>query len=143
MRSLLLNLVADGLSKDPDLSGIEGYVDDTGEGRVAVDSAIECAVPIPVSALALFRRFRSCENDFTPTDTSVVSLKYVACAANLTCACGINSESLGQDTLTSGSQREGVSSEIPQSWARTKCSGRHVGFIKRERTPTVTRLWFA
>jgi 6-phosphogluconate dehydrogenase len=59
VRSWLLDLIADGLSKDPGLTTIEGYVEDTGEGRWTVESAIECAVPIPVIALALFERFRS------------------------------------------------------------------------------------
>ena len=59
VRSWLLDLVADGLEKDPGLQSIEGYVEDTGEGRWTVESAIECAVPIPVIALALFQRFRS------------------------------------------------------------------------------------
>jgi 6-phosphogluconate dehydrogenase len=59
VRSWLLDLIADGLAKDPSLQSIEGYVEDTGEGRWTVESAIECAVPIPVIALALFQRFRS------------------------------------------------------------------------------------
>jgi 6-phosphogluconate dehydrogenase len=63
VRSWLLDLIADGLAKDPSLSGIEGYVEDTGEGRWTVESAIECAVPIPVIALALFERFRSRQQD--------------------------------------------------------------------------------
>jgi 6-phosphogluconate dehydrogenase len=63
VRSWLLDLIADGLDKDPQLSGIEGYVEDTGEGRWTVESAIECAVPIPVIALSLFQRFRSREQN--------------------------------------------------------------------------------
>jgi 6-phosphogluconate dehydrogenase len=63
VRSWLLDLIADGLSMDPRLSGIHGYVEDTGEGRWTVESAIECAVPIPVIALALFQRFRSRQED--------------------------------------------------------------------------------
>jgi 6-phosphogluconate dehydrogenase len=61
VRSWLLDLLADGLRKDPDLSSLEAYVDDTGEGRWTVDTAIDCAVPTPVIALALFERFRSRE----------------------------------------------------------------------------------
>jgi len=63
VRSWLLDLIADGLAKDPRLTGIRGYVEDTGEGRWTVESAIECAVPIPVIALALFERFRSRQQD--------------------------------------------------------------------------------
>jgi 6-phosphogluconate dehydrogenase len=63
VRSWLLDLIADGLAKDPRLAGIRGYVEDTGEGRWTAESAIECAVPIPVIALALFERFRSRQQD--------------------------------------------------------------------------------
>ena len=63
VRSWLLDLIADGLAGNPRLEGIEGYVEDTGEGRWTVESAIECAVPIPVIALALFQRFRSRQED--------------------------------------------------------------------------------
>jgi 6-phosphogluconate dehydrogenase len=63
VRSWLLDLVADGLKKDPQLAGLKAYVDDTGEGRWTVDTAIDSAVPTPVIALALFERFRSREQD--------------------------------------------------------------------------------
>jgi 6-phosphogluconate dehydrogenase len=63
VRSWLLDLIADGLATNTRLAGIAGYVEDTGEGRWTVESAIECAVPIPVIALALFERFRSREKD--------------------------------------------------------------------------------
>ena len=63
VRSWLLDLLADGLRKDPDLSTLEAYVEDTGEGRWTVDTAIDSAVPTPVIALALFERFRSREPD--------------------------------------------------------------------------------
>ena len=63
VRSWLLDLIADGLKKDPQLSTLKGYVEDTGEGRWTVDTAIDCAVPTPVIALALFERFRSREHD--------------------------------------------------------------------------------
>jgi 6-phosphogluconate dehydrogenase len=59
VRSWLLDLIADGLSKDPDLSDIRGYVEDTGEGRWTVAAAIEEAVPAPAITLALYERFRS------------------------------------------------------------------------------------
>jgi 6-phosphogluconate dehydrogenase len=63
VRSWLLDLLADGLAKDPELSKLKGYVEDTGEGRWTVDTAIDSAVPIPVIALALFERFRSREEN--------------------------------------------------------------------------------
>ena len=59
VRSWLLDLIADGLSRDPHLSSIRGYVDDTGEGRWTVGAAIDEAVPAPTITMALFERFRS------------------------------------------------------------------------------------
>jgi 6-phosphogluconate dehydrogenase len=59
VRSWLLDLIADGLSRDPQLAGIRGYVEDTGEGRWTVEAAIEESVPAPVITQSLFARFRS------------------------------------------------------------------------------------
>jgi 6-phosphogluconate dehydrogenase len=63
VRSWLLDLIADGLSKDPDLAAIKGYVEDTGEGRWTVAAAIDEAVPAPTITLALYERFRSRQED--------------------------------------------------------------------------------
>lgn len=57
--SWLLDLCADALASDGDLSKFQGDVADTGEGRWTVDAAIEEAVPAPVITSALFTRFRS------------------------------------------------------------------------------------
>jgi 6-phosphogluconate dehydrogenase len=59
VRSWLLDLIADGLSSDPELSGIKGYVEDTGEGRWTVEAAIEESVSAPIITHSLFERFRS------------------------------------------------------------------------------------
>ncbi len=59
VRSWLLDLIADGLGKDPGLEGIKGYVEDTGEGRWTVLAAVEQAVPSPTITMALYERFRS------------------------------------------------------------------------------------
>src|SRR5206468_3964135 len=65
VRSWLLDLVARGLAEDPELAGIKGWVEDTGEGRWTVEAAIEESVPTPVIAESLFARFRSrMENTF-------------------------------------------------------------------------------
>jgi 6-phosphogluconate dehydrogenase len=65
VRSWLLDLVARGLSQDPELAGIKGYVEDTGEGRWTVEAAIDESVPVPIIAESLFARFRSrMENTF-------------------------------------------------------------------------------
>lgn len=59
VRSWLLELLQDALTKNPDLSGIRGYVEDSGEGRWTVEAAIEEDVPAPIITLSLFRRFAS------------------------------------------------------------------------------------
>jgi 6-phosphogluconate dehydrogenase len=65
VRSWLLDLIARGLKQDPELSGIKGWVEDTGEGRWTVEAAIEESVPVPIIAESLFARFRSrMENTF-------------------------------------------------------------------------------
>ena len=52
--------------KDPRLTDIRGYVEDSGEGRWTLQQAIETDVPTEVIALSLMRRFRSRqENTFT------------------------------------------------------------------------------
>ena len=59
VRSWLLDLTAEALGEDPDLEALQGYVEDSGEGRWTVAESIELAVPIPVISLALQARFRS------------------------------------------------------------------------------------
>jgi len=59
VRSWLLDLIANALEDDQELSSIEGYVVDSGEGRWTVFEAIDMAVPAPAIAQALFQRFRS------------------------------------------------------------------------------------
>jgi 6-phosphogluconate dehydrogenase len=63
VRSWLLELAVDAFAKDPKLEKIQGWVDDTGEGRWTVQQAIETAVPAPAIAMALFMRFRSRQDD--------------------------------------------------------------------------------
>ena len=63
VRSWLLDLVASALSKDPDLDGVRGYVEDSGEGRWTVEAAVHRAVPAPVIAASLFARFSSRQED--------------------------------------------------------------------------------
>lgn len=59
VRSWLLDLIADALSNDEELSSFSDYVDDSGEGRWTVQDSIDLAVPTPVLTLALQMRFRS------------------------------------------------------------------------------------
>jgi len=57
--SWLLDLSAIALLDDPKLDGYTGYVQDSGEGRWTVQTAIEEAVPADVLTAALYTRFRS------------------------------------------------------------------------------------
>ncbi len=59
IRSWLLDLLHGALERQPDLAGVRGFVEDTGEGRWAVETAVSEAVPAPFTALALFQRFAS------------------------------------------------------------------------------------
>jgi len=57
--SWLLDLSADALARNPDLSDYSGFVQDSGEGRWTVQAAIDEAVPAEVLTAALYARFRS------------------------------------------------------------------------------------
>lgn len=57
--SWLLDLTAQALAEDPELSGYSGYVTDSGEGRWTVQAAVEEAVPAEVLTASLYARFRS------------------------------------------------------------------------------------
>ena len=57
--SWLLDLTATALARDPALDGFTGRVGDSGEGRWALEAAIDEAVPANVLAAALMARFAS------------------------------------------------------------------------------------
>jgi len=57
--SWLLDLTSAALAEDPSLSGFAGRVSDSGEGRWAINAAIDEAVPAPVLTTALYGRFSS------------------------------------------------------------------------------------
>ena len=59
VRSWLLELAVSAFKKDPKLSSIKGYVEDSGEGRWMVNEAIERGLPAPVITLSLMERFHS------------------------------------------------------------------------------------
>jgi 6-phosphogluconate dehydrogenase len=63
IRSWILELAEDAFGKNPKLSGVAAYVDDSGEGRWTVAEAIERNVSAPVISLSLFERLRSREKD--------------------------------------------------------------------------------
>ncbi len=57
--SWLLDLTANALIEDPNLSKFAGRVSDSGEGRWTIKAAIDEAVPAPVLTCALYERFSS------------------------------------------------------------------------------------
>ncbi len=57
--SWLLDLTSMALAENPSLSNYSGFVQDSGEGRWTIQTAIEEAVPVDVLATSLFARFRS------------------------------------------------------------------------------------
>jgi len=63
VRSWLLDLTADALRRNPELKGIEAYVEDSGEGRWTVQEAIDQNISAPVITLSLLRRLRSREKE--------------------------------------------------------------------------------
>ena len=63
IRSWILELAENAFGKNPKLSGIDPYVDDSGEGRWMVTEAMERNVSAPIISLSLFERLRSREKD--------------------------------------------------------------------------------
>jgi 6-phosphogluconate dehydrogenase len=63
IRSWLLDLLVAALDAQPNLEGIRGYADDSGEGRWTVEAGIEHAVATPAITAALYARFVSRQDD--------------------------------------------------------------------------------
>ncbi len=59
VESWLLDLTAAALAESPDLARFTGFVQDSGEGRWTVQTALEEEVPLNVLSASLFARFRS------------------------------------------------------------------------------------
>jgi 6-phosphogluconate dehydrogenase len=57
--SWLLDLTANALVEDPNLTKFAGRVSDSGEGRWTIKAAIDEGVPVPVLTTALYERFAS------------------------------------------------------------------------------------
>jgi 6-phosphogluconate dehydrogenase len=74
IKSWLLDLLDRALDEDPELAGLKGYADDTGEGRWTVDEAVRLAVPLNVIAASLFARFASRQDD-SPAMKAVAALR--------------------------------------------------------------------
>jgi len=54
VRSWLLELLVKALKEDPQFTDIEGYVEDSGEGRWTVMDALDHAVPVPTISASIF-----------------------------------------------------------------------------------------
>ncbi|MBW6480267.1 MAG: decarboxylating 6-phosphogluconate dehydrogenase [Bacteroidales bacterium] len=63
VRSWLLELAVNALKDDPQLEKLEAYVQDSGEGRWTVQTAIDFDVPAHVITAALYTRFQSRQKD--------------------------------------------------------------------------------
>jgi 6-phosphogluconate dehydrogenase len=59
VRSWLLDLAVSAFDKDLKLDNLEGWVDDSGEGRWTIEAAIDEDVPAPIITMSLFSRFYS------------------------------------------------------------------------------------
>jgi len=59
VRSWLLELIGNALEENHELDGIKDYVEDSGEGRWTVQTAIDFDVPAHVITSSLFTRFES------------------------------------------------------------------------------------
>lgn len=73
--SWLLDLAADALAENESLSNYSGVVQDSGEGRWTVETAIEEAVPAEVLTAALYTRFRS-RQDHTYAEKVLSALRF-------------------------------------------------------------------
>jgi 6-phosphogluconate dehydrogenase len=74
VRSWLLELFVKALEEDPEFGDIEGYVEDSGEGRWTVEEALNNAVPVPTIAASIFARFVSRQDD-SPSMKAVAALR--------------------------------------------------------------------
>ncbi|HXD62393.1 MAG TPA: decarboxylating 6-phosphogluconate dehydrogenase [Lacisediminihabitans sp.] len=75
VRSWLLELLVRALEADPDLDDIEGYVEDSGEGRWTIEEAIANAVPVPTISASIFARFVSRQGSESPAMKAVAALR--------------------------------------------------------------------
>jgi 6-phosphogluconate dehydrogenase len=75
VRSWLLELLVRALEQDPEFDEIEGYVEDSGEGRWTIEEAISHAVPVPTIAASIFARFVSRQEEGSPAMKAVAALR--------------------------------------------------------------------
>ncbi|HEV7567455.1 MAG TPA: decarboxylating 6-phosphogluconate dehydrogenase [Microbacteriaceae bacterium] len=74
VRSWLLELLVRALEQDPEFEHIEGFVQDSGEGRWTIEEALNNAVPVPTISASIFARFVSRQED-SPAMKAVAALR--------------------------------------------------------------------
>ncbi len=74
IRSWLLDLFVKALEDEPNLDGIAGYADDSGEGRWTVEAAIDNAVPLHAITASLFTRFQSRQEE-SPAMKAIAAMR--------------------------------------------------------------------
>ena len=75
VRSWLLELLVRALEEDPEFEDIEGYVEDSGEGRWTIEEALANAVPVPTISASIFARFVSRQSGESPAMKAVAALR--------------------------------------------------------------------
>jgi 6-phosphogluconate dehydrogenase len=63
VRSWLMELTENALSKDPNLDSIKGVMHSSGEGKWTLETALERQIATPVIALSVLMRYRSLQED--------------------------------------------------------------------------------
>ncbi len=63
IRGWLMELTANAFQKDPNLDGIKGIMQSSGEGKWTLETALDLGVPTPVMAMSLMMRYRSLQED--------------------------------------------------------------------------------
>src|ERR1044071_2523129 len=63
IRSWLMELTENALSKGKNLQSIKGIMHSSGEGKWTIDTALELGVPTPVITMSLLMRYRSQQED--------------------------------------------------------------------------------
>lgn len=74
VRSWLLELLVLALDEDPEFADVEGYVEDSGEGRWTIEEAIANGVAVPTISASIFARFVSRQSE-SPAMKAVASLR--------------------------------------------------------------------
>jgi 6-phosphogluconate dehydrogenase len=75
VRSWLLELLVLALEEDPEFDDIEGYVDDSGEGRWTIEEALANSVPVPTISASIFARYVSRQAGESPAMKAVAALR--------------------------------------------------------------------